>query len=69
MFNSALSIKPGSLLTFIVGMKKGKDVYKGNVTIDSIRDSYDVNVISSQGSKVGYVRVQIDRKTEISIIP
>jgi hypothetical protein len=66
-FHSALAIKPASLLTFVVGSKKGKDVLKGNLSIDCIRESYDVNVLSAQGTVVGYIRVKVERKTEISL--
>jgi hypothetical protein len=44
-------------------MKKGKETYRGSMPIDCIRDSYDVNIISSAGPVVGYLRVKIERKT------
>ena len=37
--------------------------------IDCIRDSYDVNIISSAGPVVGYLRVKIERKTQINKEP
>jgi hypothetical protein len=47
-----------------VGLKKGKDILKGSMPIDCIREQYDVNIISSlQNCVVGYLRVKIDRKT------
>jgi hypothetical protein len=60
-FNSSLFIKPGSLLTFTIGMKKGKEILKGSMPIDCIRDNYDVNIISSAGSSsvIGYLRVKV----------
>jgi hypothetical protein len=50
-----------------MGMKKGKDTYKGSMPIDCIRESYDINIISSSGPVVGYLRVKTERKTEINI--
>jgi hypothetical protein len=44
-------------------MKKGKEIYKGSMPIDCIRDSYDINIISSLGPIVGYLRVKNERKT------
>lgn len=64
-FNSTLSIKQGSLLTFIIGTKKGKDIFKGSMPIDCIRENYDVNIISATGAVVGYLRVRTQRKTEL----
>jgi hypothetical protein len=59
IFHSAISIKPGSLLTFTIGLMKGKEFFKGSIPIDCIRESYDVNILSAQGSVVGYMRVKV----------
>lgn len=62
VFNSAIQVKAGSLLTFSIGTKKGKDVLRGSMPIDCIRDCYDLNIISSQPSVVGYLRVKVEAK-------